>query len=228
MLNASNITNFTQAVELSFKLYEDNLKKYPSMKDDKNDLRVTIFGQLSNVLHSYAVAIELAQTKFKEVDFWEEKKLLTPEDITKFKREFEVCMYKGYYLIFYSRLEWSLRNILLHVKPGACNDGLGDFKNIYECLFKEIETKHLSSVFDLGRHLRNLVHNNGYYCDKQKKASLPIVYNENTYSFDHGKLIEVTDLSFQIMKDLVKASEEIVNTLKVSSFDNMFETIPVN
>lgn len=222
--------NFNVYFNLWWNNYEKSLAQYPlSNNRGQRDLRVTIFGMSVNVLSSYGSVIEMKQKNFKDPAYWKAKNIHTSADISLATREFDVCADHGYFILFISRIEWNLRNMLVNVKPGACNDGLGEFKNIYDCLFKEINTQHLSGMFDIARHLRNLIHNNGHYCHKEKKNSAPINYRGVTYNFEHGKLVNsATELSFMLYEDLAKACAEIVNTPKIFSFKEMYDVIPTS
>ncbi len=202
--------------------YFEMLAKYPDDSDGNADLRPALFAKLGNTLSGYILAMALIETTLRHPGWWVRH---TPyRDVATMQEligRYEGPIRPAFWLLFFSRIEWVIRNMLAVIKPGACDGGLGPYKNVYACFLKAIGRQDLEVLFDVARHLRNSLHNSGHYCAKDRGRA-EFDYRGRKVVFEHGTLIKgSTALSFELMEDLISACREIVDTPLISGQTRM-------
>ena len=192
--------------------YEPLLARFPFDESGNADLRLALFSLPGHALRAHLLALTLLESSLLDPAWWaqhspQSKKGAIREAIGEYDKSVSHC----YFLLFLSRIEWVLRNMVVLIKPAACNGGRAAFKAIYDCLFAELGKSDLTTVFDLARHLRNTIHNNGKYITPRGTDSAEYSYRERSIKFVYGKgVYGATDLSFELMDDLVDSCESIV------------------
>lgn len=204
--------------ELYWSNYAEMLRRYPEHRQHP-DLRASLFSMPGNALLAYRLAMHAMDSTLHDENWWvTSTSCKTEEQILDAFGHHETTMRLAYYVIFVSRYEWVLRNMLVALDRNACSGGLAEYKSIYDCLFRHLDLAHLTHTFDVARHLRNTVHNNGTYCSKSGKDSPVYVYRARNIQFQQGVSIGMaTELSFQVIEDLILAAREIVDSPRISA-----------
>ncbi len=118
-------------------------------------------------------------------------------------------------------MEWVFRNMLMIIKPGAVNNGFGNFKNIYSSLLKEIGLSSEEYLLDIARCLRNTIHNNGFFCN-QNCRDYEYIYRDRTIKFIHNSNEHLaTSIMFYIIEDLILLCRKIIDIPRISSYSRM-------
>lgn len=116
---------------------------------------------------------------------------------------------------FFIEIESNLRYYLRMIDPDACNNATGNFKNIYECFFNRINLeKDYISYLDLIRTVRNTMHNNWFYRDKNNK-DYEVEYKGRKYLFEINKRIDFVDWDF-IFYCIFEAKEMFLKIMETS------------
>jgi hypothetical protein len=203
--------------------YQESKANFPNSNDIDMDLRVALFGIPGNVLVTYSIAVKLIETDLLNPMWWITNTIHRDKsEIDSFIQMYLSTINQGYYVHYMSRIEWIIRNILVNIKPEACNNGSGDFKGIYDCLFTEINTKELIEIFDIARMLRNTIHNNGRYINRAEKDSPIFNFRGRTIQFIHGKVIEdATTFGLELIDEVLDASHEIIYSPILKSINKL-------
>lgn len=208
--------------ELYWKNSCEILAKYPKGPDGM-DLRAALFGLPGNALVGYGIAMAMIETVLTDRRWWETfTPYRTESEITERLGHYDNSIRQGYFILFFSRIEWIIRNMLFTLDSSLCDGGLGPFKNVYEAFLNQINCNDLLIIFELSRHLRNSMHNNGIYMNKQRNDSQIYSYRGLSIQFKHNKSIEnATPLSFDLYEDLILACRKIVDSTRISAIVRM-------
>ena len=208
--------------ELYWKNYNEVLVKYPEDKYG-SDLRPALFGLPGNTLVGYVIALAMIETTLKRKDWWS---VYTPykteSEIIERYNHFDMSIRNSFFILFFSKIEWIIRNMLVVLDSEACDGGFANFESVHKVFFKKIGCESLTTLFDISRDLRNSIHDNGKFCNKKHKDSQEYLYRGQKIKFFHGKTIEgATSLSFDLMEDLILGCRDIVNTRIICSLPSM-------
>jgi hypothetical protein len=206
--------------DLYWQHYSDLLAKYPANRYP-NDVRPALFGLSGNALVGYIIAMHVVETTLSDKAWWTaHTPYRTESEILERFQHYERTMRQAYFVIFVSQFEWAIRNLLAVVDPSACDGGLSEYKSVYDALLARIDRRDLTTAFDISRHLRNLLHNNGVYCSRKRTNSPVYEYRSTRVQFFHGKTVDMaTEMSFQVMEDLILAARAIVDSPVVAALD---------
>ena len=166
-----------------------------------------------NALVGYLIAMAAIETTLNQRAWWKTHTTLRSEaDIIERLQHYETSIRQAYFVIFVSCFEWVVRNILVLLDPVACERDLGEYKSVYDALLARLKLQELTPIFDVARNLRNALYNNGIYCNPRGTDSPRDVYRGQSLHFVHGASIDMaTELSFQLMEDLILAARKIVD-----------------
>ncbi len=208
-----------QAIQaLYWRHYTEVLARYPHHTQE-DDVRPALLALPGNALVGYLIAMSSIETTFTQRAWWEaHTPLRSEEEIRQMLGHYDKGIRHGFFVLFVSRFEWVVRNILVLLDPAACRGGLAEFKGVYDALLARLDLRELTTVLDVARHLRNSIHNNGVYCHYSGKDSEIYLYRGQRLRFVQGASIDAaTELSFQVMEDLILAARQIVDAPKVAS-----------
>jgi hypothetical protein len=199
--------------------YQELIAKYPKSTTGEDDLRPSLLGMSGNAITAYLMAMALLETSLRDPQWWiRYTPYKSQNEIQKFLYEYDISIRQGYFILFLSRIEWGLRNLIAFLSPDTANGGLAEFKGIVDAILKLIDRQDLTDIFDIARHLRNSLHNSGRYFSKLGKDSPVYHYRGKEIQFHQGSLIETaTELSFFLMDDLLDACKSIVDAPMVAA-----------
>jgi hypothetical protein len=204
-----------------------------------SDFRRTFFMKYAAICDSAMIAYIFVGRCLMRTSWWNEPNgILSP---TSTMTEYEAHRTANTFFIFvrtglthlvFSQVETTLRAFLRALAPHAAGNGNGEFKNVYECLFRshlprgEGWTDELA-VLDLFRLIRNLIHNNGFFLSRRGKDET-INYRGETYVFRHGEHAKFVwiDVLLDIVGDSLALMETVVCHSKIATYPNVM-TDPV-
>jgi hypothetical protein len=180
----------------------------------ENDARLTIFNKLSAVLQSVDIGYLLIHLYLQKKAWWKKYEQLNVNEVSikNTIEEFEMFFRIGLIQNLLYSIESSFRIFVVAMNQSACNQGLSEFKSIYDWLLKHLDLKIHMSLLDLWRNIRNVMHNNGIFMPTNKKDQT-IKYKSTYYNFKIGKPIDflTTDLLINnLIPDLLKIVEDVV------------------
>ena len=197
--------------------YSVILGRYPESKFGV-DTRPALFAMPGNALVGYVLAMGVLETTLLKTDWWaQHTPYRTEADIKERLQHYEGTIRQSFFVIFASRYEWVIRNILANLDATVAEGGLGKYKAVYDALLTCTDNQDLTVTFDVARELRNTLHNNGVYCSPKRRDSAAYLYRGQELRFRHGKSVDMaTELSFQLMEDLIIAARQIVDSSPVA------------
>jgi hypothetical protein len=110
-------------------------------------------------------------------------------------------------------IESSFRTFSRSVQPGACKNGMAEFKSIYASLLKKTSLQKHEELFDLFRNIRNSMHNNGLFYPS-KGGNQIIKIQDREFLFEVGKPCNFvdTELIVQLTANLIVAIKDLVES----------------
>ena len=182
---------------------KETIKVIYSRINPKKDTRITSFSKMINIFSAVRLSLVFMQKGFN-LNWWKGilcEERLPESDILYYVRVFMSISKIGFVQLLFSNTESSLRIFLRALDPNACNEGIGKFKSVYNCLFKSklsIYPFEGIEFLDLFGLIRNTCHNNGVYFDPDKRDRT-INWREKLYKFKHSTPIDFVNWPF-IMK----------------------------
>src|SRR3972149_7629677 len=173
--------------EKYWRYYQELLPKYPDSATGAADLRPALLAMPGNAITAYYMAMALLETSLRDPQWWVRYTPYWSEsEIQVFMKEYDKSIRQGYFILFVSRIEWALRNMIAFLLPGAADGGLAEFKGVTDAVLKLIDRQDLMDVFDIARHLRNSLHNSGRYFSRRGKDSPLYHYRGRGIQFRQG------------------------------------------
>jgi hypothetical protein len=168
----------------------------------KHDARITAYSKAINVLNSVQLAFTFISKHLLNGLWWQDvaRSPIPDSDKQIYANEFanfaKIAFVQGIFLA----IESSFRLFLRALDPAACNNGMEEFKSIYECLFKS-KLKAIPSdgiaLLDLLRIVRNTIHNNGVYFHRSGNDA-SITWNGETFVVKQGVPVDFVTWGFLI------------------------------
>ena len=104
--------------------YGPILARYPDT-DSGPDVRPALLGMPGNALVGYLLAMSAIETMFNKYDWWEHHTPYREEaEIQELVKHYEQSIRQGFYVLFASRYEWAIRNLLANLDGAAADGGL--------------------------------------------------------------------------------------------------------
>lgn len=127
----------------------------------------------------------------------------------------------------FALFEAGLRRVVRAVDPTACDSGSGEFKSIYEWLFKRLQSPSFDrgeaiAFMDLYRNVRNTIHNNGHFYSKTGQNQT-VVWRGTRYEFVHGQVPAFIgwDVNCRLLEELVVLNESVMSDLLISKLPSL-------
>jgi hypothetical protein len=186
------------------------------------DARSTCFQSLWNVARYAELSLHFLGNQLTDPGYW-----ATFRGPTYPKRqiEFEIMAYSqcakaGTFHVAFAAAENSHRSFLRALDPDAASAARGEYKNVYEALFRT----HLRApeddltLLDLLRLVRNTIHNEGVHRPRGIGRT-DVVFRGVSYSFEDEKPIEFVTWGFVLdrLENLVDLHERAVHTRILAS-----------
>lgn len=184
-----------------------------SSVDPAHDARITAFSKFINVLNSVQLAFTFISKHLLYKQWWDAIAHTSISDSDKqvYANEFANFTKVAFVQTLFSSIESSLRLFLKALDPSACNDGMAEFKSIYDCLFRsKLATSYPEGIvlLDLLRLVRNTIHNNGVYFDPQGR-DVSLIWKGQTFDFKQTKPVDFVTWEF-----LIAASDSLREFLR--------------
>jgi len=202
---------------------KDNILKIYSM-NDLNDARITSYNKIINVLNSVQLSLVFVTKHLLNQQWWD---YLSPETIPTddkilYADNFVNFIKLGFIQGLYMSIESSFRLFLRALDPIACNQGMAEFKSIYECLFKtKLKCIPIDGILllDFLRLVRNTIHNNGVYYHKNGD-NVSITWEGDKFDFQQG--IPVDFVTWEL---LIRMTDALHNLLFIVVTDSNLKAI---
>jgi hypothetical protein len=197
-----------------------------SSVDPKHDARITAFSKFTNVLNSVLLSFVFISKHLLHKQWWDTIDLDRAPDpdrqiyINEFINLTKIAFVHG----MVSAIESSFRLFLRALDPSACNGGMAEFKSIYECLFNSklaTAPPDGSTLLDLLRLVRNVIHNNGVYFNP-RGIDVSLNWKGETFEFKQGDL-----LGFVTWEFLIRISDSLHELLHGVAEDANLRNITV-
>jgi hypothetical protein len=199
--------------------------------DQMKDARVTIFSKCLVAIDSTLLGILLRLSSLNEEAWWNGiwlaelglSEVPDEQSIKMIRKNFMEFLVVGFFHSFFSAMESAFRIYLREIDLIACNNGTADFEAIYNCLFKELklqQRQQYKELLNLLRQIRNTVHNNGAYFNRDGKDT-SVTYKGISYKFEISKPVKFPNgaLAFllDLMPDTLKMIEDVVYSAEIIS-----------
>lgn len=198
--------------------------------DRDRDARLKVFSNTIAAIESAMVGILFTKGILPEDRFWSKSGLAfhheSPEVMANKKREVEATLENfvkvGFIQVQFAVTESAMRIFLRALDANACSRGTAAFKTIYDCLLKKLSKPipDAVSLLDLWREVRNVIHNNGVYFNKDG-ADKTLVYKGKTYEFRYGQAVNFVDWSM-----CVKTAWSVIELLFAVVNDDVIKNHP--
>jgi len=181
-----------EAVTKSLRDHYDSLLAAHSDWEVGPDARLAVFSKPENVLNSIALAMDYESNALFNAQWWGKRHPgITRKDAQRLAGQFDVLMKMCLVNFLYCAFESSFRLYVRAIDANACGQGRGNFKPIYDWLFKRLSCRQWTSLVDFWRLIRNTVHNNGVYWHPGSKEE-EVAFEGRKYSFRNGQPVECT------------------------------------
>ena len=114
-------------------------------------------------------------------------------------------------------VEAAMRSFLRAIDPAACLGGTAAWESIYNHLLgparltiPEPQRGSAIELLDLVREVRNLIHNNGVYFNRDA-ADRQLTYRGQVYSFRHGQPVDF--VSWALLIEMVEGLRQLLALL---------------
>ncbi len=189
-------------------LYDQLLLKYPS-----TDLRPVFVASIGNALRSYHLFFAMVVSTITHESWWQQQFGLT--QLRDLERgaigNLDKTTRFAFFVFVLSQVEWSMRKLVTHISPGACGNGGASFKSVYDHVFTKLGLMAYIPLYDLCRNVRNSVHSNATYINKDGK-DIQITWKELDYKFKHLQPVDFMtyDFTLALYGDLLDSIEAIM------------------
>lgn len=169
------------------------------------DVRLTQFAKLINVLNSAYLSLVFVDLYLQHQGWWQVlgNGGIPDSDKTIFVNEYLMFNKIGLVHSIFSSIESTFRIYVQHIHPNGAALSRDNFDNIYTSLF----ASHLTSfpaeskqLFDLLRLVRNSIHTNGVYSNRQGNDQ-NVDYKGVRYSFRHDTPID--SITWELLISLI-------------------------
>ena len=179
----------------------------------QDDLRITTFVKLANVLEATStVNLLLAKSGMKK-EFWEDQyeniPQITQENIQVRLLSTATFNFQYSFVAFFSVYESCLRCFIRSLSPEAHAGGTGNIKAICEDLMRRTELNSSDNIalLDLARNIRNTMHNDGVFLHPTQ-SEIIIEWEQREYKF-----VESTTPSFITWEFTLEVFEGLLNLM---------------
>ena len=197
--------------------------------NDKNDVRVTVFSKIINVLNSAQLGLTFIGQSLLQDNWWNitAKEHIPNDDKNSYINEVDMFLKLGLVQFSFSSVESSFRVLIRSLDPKMCSNGTGNFESIYKSLFKKINLSNKEeyvSLMDLLKLIRNSLHNNGVYFPQNNKNCF-IKYKGKSYEFIIGEAIDFADWLFliKLIEDVREMLDEVMKCPNIISIDKAID-----
>ncbi len=200
-----------------------------------DDIRFSVFHDIRATANSVKIHAILIDDYTASTEWWKARK--------EFSNPFNNSLVKNlnYSLFEFSKfshfhincmfIEDALRSLIRVLSPGVCNNGTGEFKNIYSHIFSVTTITQYEPLFDILRSIRNSIHNNGVHFNKNGVNS-SFTYAGKTFDFVHGKIINVGgwgfldfwELALFVFVEIDKALNNLFDYVQVKRLPKIVKT----
>ena len=194
---------------------EESVTAMYSNFDPRKDARITSFSKMINVFGSVQLALTLVSKYLLDPNWWETmmRGMISASDAQIHVSEFVNFSKIGFVQLLFSNTESSLRLFLRALNPLSCNRGSAEFKDIYQCLFRsKLSTCPPEGIelLDLFRYVRNTIHNNGVYLDRNGQDAT-VTWRGESYEFRQFAPVDFVTWGFLL--EVSEATRSLIYTV---------------
>ena len=179
----------------------------------EDDLRIAIYNLPMNALISGLLNAKMIKTTLLRNEWWD---VNVVNNRTFEQRQFQTDQFVihtkvGIYVVYLSMLEAVLRRLVSELAPGKCGNGFDPFSNIYGYLLKTTSLQQHGVALDFARELRNLIHHNGIYINKNGQST-SYEFDNVKYTFKHGQSVDFAypSVLFSMFLRLLSCIDDLV------------------
>jgi len=188
-----------------------------------DDVRKTFFGKINGIILSGFLSIMYLDSQLSHPKWWISTFQGPIALLAKNGKEAMYCYEgqarKSMLLGAVAVTESTMRAICRSISPGSCNNGMAEFKSIYEHVLKKVDVKPNNAVLDLSRNMRNaILHNDGVFLNCRIEKEI-IEYRSKSYIFERSLPMRGLDwfLACDVTDDLFSLVSLIMQTEIISS-----------
>ena len=179
------------------------------------DVRITSIGRLLRTFNAAVLSLTFMHKHLMSTEWWHShiNRSLTDDKMISYTDGYSWFNRAGFAHFTFACIESSFRVMLRAVDPTACDNSMGSFKSIYDCLL----TAKLSTCppegiefLDLLRFVRNTVHNNGVYFHRSGRDEI-VHWQGDDYEFKQGFPVDFVNWAFCL--DIGDASRRLLRTV---------------
>lgn len=220
-----NVEQIIQKVERYNGIFKETRNELATKYNrNDSDARHTIFNKFSWAMTSTQLGLTFIMYHLNDPLWWTQKvKVTNPEEISTYVNVFDLFLKTSFFNIVFISIESSFRLYVRAIDSNSCSGGKGEFKNIYEYLFRKLGLERYIPLLDLLRNIRNSLHNNGLFMPISGKNST-IQYNDKAYDFVVGESVKVSwELIFDLMPELKDLIVNVIESKEISSINKISE-----
>jgi hypothetical protein len=209
--------------ELFEKRRRDYLIAHPSFQV-KKDARITIFSHCKVVVDSAFLYLAFRTFQLPSDEWWDSlpkdfsdlgisKPLIqkpSPDNRRLIMEAVDSFWAYSTFILLFSSLESSTRNIVRAAYPNQFNDGRANLRDIYKRLLGSNFSTY-EELLELLRLGRNTMHNNGVYFPETVGDNRHPKYKNKTYDFIDGQVVQYGDLSKLLFFDIAPDVLNMIN-----------------
>ena len=192
----------------------------------ENDARITVFNKCSRVLIPIHISYFLFTTYLLRKDWWRTHQHIPHDNKTILDtlNEFEMFLKIALIQNLMYAVESSFRIYVRRLDSAAGAGGNGEFKSIYEWLFKRLTLQHHAPLLDLWRNIRNVMHNNGLFFPPNMKNAT-VNFKDREYIFEVGKHNDfvTTEFIFGLVSEIRNMLAEVVQSAEIVKLKHIKE-----
>ena len=170
--------------------------------DPELDIRITSIGRLLRTFNATSLSLIFMYKHLMSTEWWHDNinSSFSDSKIISYTEGYSWFSRASLLQFTFACLESSFRIILRTLDSTACDNAMGSFKSVYDCLLTSKLSKCPSEsieLLDLLRLVRNTIHNNGVYFHRSGQNEL-VNWQGEDYEFKQGIPIDFVNWSFCI------------------------------
>ncbi|PKO06562.1 MAG: hypothetical protein CVU41_05525 [Chloroflexi bacterium HGW-Chloroflexi-3] len=218
---AINIIDSIEKIQFSIKEKREYFSRDHENWIKEKDIRYSIFSRFNKFLFATKLSIIFIETDLKNPYWWQNHfSQLQLGEKTSSLQIYEQWVKHHLGMSLFIQTEYFFRTMLRFLDPNVCNNSTSEFINIYECLLSKINLNfpEPNNLLNLLRLIRNTIHNDGLYRNKNFNNE-SVIYKDKEYNFFQDTLIDFVTWDFLLLltNDIIELIFEIIINEKIIS-----------
>ena len=189
-----------------------------------NDARISWFHGAIKVLTMTRIECLVIAKYLSRKDWWRDNQQISGdlETVHNFLEEYDIHIRLWTFHAVFLQLEESLRRVIQHLNPEMYGKHQTNWAELYSFLLTETGLSKFCQLFDLVRHTRNTIHNNGVFRPRNGR-DVDIKWEGQEFTFRAGERIRwlTHDTLRQFILWLNQAMLEIMDSQPVGKMSRV-------